>query len=85
MARLQSLHEELRDAVAVKLHEYGLTMAELGFDPAARSLNKTKRLLALTGARYVTPLPVTLIYTLYPNHKLTYHALHIIQYGIQSL
>ena len=98
MARLQSLHEELRDAVAVKvcqhqncvtththsqhthinayilllliqfthyqslvkstqLHEYGLTMAELGFDPAARSLNKTKRLLALTGASDSGPGP----------------------------
>ena len=55
VARLQSLHEELRDSVATKLHEYGLTMSELGFDPAARSLAKTKRLLALTGASDAGP------------------------------
>jgi len=55
VARLQSLHEELRDSVANKLNEYGLTMSELGFDPTARSLAKTKRLLALTGASDVGP------------------------------
>ena len=43
--------------ISTQLHEYGLTMAELGFDPAARSLNKTKRLLALTGASDTGPGP----------------------------
>ena len=55
VARLQSLHEELRGAVGGKLREYGLGMTELGFDPAQRSLNKTKRLLALTGGSDTGP------------------------------
>ena len=61
----QCLYSSLTDPIyhyqslikSTQLHEYGLTMAELGFDPAARSLNKTKRVLALTGASDSGPGP----------------------------
>ena len=48
ISRLQTLHTQLRGSVDTTLKEYGLTMAELGFNPKTTSLSKTKRLLALT-------------------------------------
>jgi growth arrest-specific protein 8 len=55
VVRLQALHEELRSAVAAKLKDYGLSMVELGFDPSATSLSRSKRILALTGASDTGP------------------------------
>ena len=35
--------------------EYGLSIAELGYDPASTSITKTRRIMALTGGSDTGP------------------------------